>query len=150
MPCFFSFLFLFLYLTSIDMNFYAAVFHAQGKVNDVYDTCSSVLVELGESIPDSSTLSTSEMIRETLKMYNEIGCKWLEAEKTDDKTLNTTLQLYRAIALASFFCKHRNMVVYFTCKAVQLTLQRGLCEFTLVSIMQFASVTTLDDNAALC
>ena len=116
----------------------------------MYNTCSSVLVELGESIPDSSTVTTSEMIRETLNMYNEVGDKWFEGERTHDKTLNTTLQLYRAIALASFFCKHRNMVVYFTCKAVQLTLQKGLCEFTLVSIMHFASVTTLDDNAAIC
>ena len=119
-------------------------------MNDVYNTCSSVLIKLGESIPDSSTVTTSEMIRETLKMYADVGDKWLEGEKTDDKTLNTTLQLYRAIALASFYCKHHNMVVYFTCKAVQLTLQRGLCEFTLVSIMQFASVTTLDVNSIFC
>ena len=120
-------------------------------MNDVYNTCSSVLVEIGESIPESSALiNSSEMIKDTLNMYKEVGDKWLEGEKTNDKTLNTTLQLYRAIALASFFCKSYNMVVYFTCKAVQLTLQRGLCEFTLVSIMQFASVTTLDDNAALC
>ena len=129
---------------------FASVFQAQGKVNDVYNTCSSVLIKLGESIPDSSTLSTSEIIRETLDMYADVGTKWLEGEKTNDKTLNTTLQLYRAIALASFFCKSYNMVVYFTCKAVQLTLQRGLCESTPLSLMHFASAAMTDDNAVLC
>ena len=150
MPCFFSFLFLFLYLTSIDMNFYAAVFHAQGKVNDVYNTCSSVLIKLGESIPESSTLNTSKMVTETLNMYADVGTKWLEGEKTNDKTLNTTLQLYRAIALASFFCKSYNMVVYFTSKAVQLTLQSGVTECTPLSLMQFASAAMTDDNAVRC
>ena len=129
---------------------FCVVFQAQGKVNDVYNTCSSVLIELGESIPDSSTVTTSEMILTTLYMYRQVGTQWLEGEKTDDKTLNTTLQLYRAIALASFYCKSHKMVVYFTCKAVQLTLQRGLCEFTLSSLMLFASVTTADDNAVFC
>ena len=117
----------------------------------MYDTCLSILVELGESIPESSALrSSSEMIKETLKMYNEVGDKWLEDEKTDDKILSITLQFYRAIALASYFCKSHIMVVYFTCKAVQLTLQRGLCKFTLLSLMQFASVATVDDNAVQC
>ena len=119
-------------------------------MNDVYDTCSSVLVKLGESIPGSSTVNTSEIILTTLYMYRQVGTKWLEGEKTDDKTLNTTLQLYRAIALASFYCKSHKTVVYFTCKAVQLTLQRGLCEFSLSALMQFASVTTADDNAVFC
>ena len=119
-------------------------------MNDVFNTCSSVLIKLGESIPESSTVNTSEMIRETLNMYNAVGTKWLEGEKTDDKTLNTTLQLYRAIALASFFCKSYNMVVYFTCKAVQLTLQSGLTESTPLSLMQFASAAMSDDNAVRC
>ena len=119
-------------------------------MKDVYNTCSSVLIKLGESIPDVSTYSTSEIILATLYMYREVGTKCLEGEKTDDKTLNTTLQLYRAIALASFFCKSYNMVVYFTSKAVQLTLQSGVTECTPLSLMQFASAAMTDDNAVRC
>ena len=119
-------------------------------MRDVYDTCSSVLVELGESIPESPILSTSEMIRETLNMYKEVGTKWLEGEETGDKTLNTTLQLYRALALASYFCKHPSMIVYFTCKAVQLTLRKGLCECTPLTLLLFTSTSMTDDNAAFC
>ena len=119
-------------------------------MNDVYDTCSSVLVELGESIPDSSTVTTSEMIKETLNMYREVGTQWLEGEKTDDKTLNTTLQLYRALALASYFCKSNSVVVYFTCKAVQLTLRKGLCKCTPLTLLLFTSTSMTDDNAVFC
>ena len=120
-------------------------------MNDVYDTCSAILTELGESIPESYTLGkSSEMSAETLKMYEELGDKWLKGEKTDDKTLHTTLQFYNVIVLASLFCKSFSMVVYFTCKAVQLSLHRGLCERTPLTLLQFTSIVTKDDNAVLC
>ena len=119
-------------------------------MKDVYDTCSAILTELGESIPEWYTLSKSSVMVETLKMYEEVGDKWLEGEKTDDKTLQTTLQFYNVIALASYFCKSYSMVVYFTCKAVQLTLHRGLCEHTIITLLQFTSVVTKDENAVQC
>ena len=120
-------------------------------MNHVYDTCSTILIELGESIPESSALiNSSEMIKDTLNMYKEVGDKWLEGEKVDYKTLNTTLQLYRAIAFASFFCKSLSMRVYFTCKALQLTLQRGLCKCTPLTLLQFSMTAITDENAALC
>ena len=120
-------------------------------MTDVYDTCSSILTELGESIPESSSfIESSEMTRETLKMYEEVGDKWLEGEITDDKTLNTTLQFYRAIALASYYFKSHSMAVYFTCKAMQLSLRKGLCEYTPITLLQFTSVAITNDNAVLC
>lgn len=126
------------------------VLYIQGKVTDVHDTCSSILVNLGESTPESCTLSTSELIAETLNMYEELGDKWLREEKTDDKTLNRTLQFYSAIARASFLCKKYSMVVYYTCKAVQLSLHRGLCEHSLLTLAELTSIATTDDNAELC
>jgi len=127
------------------------VLQSRGKVNDVYDICSSILRELGESIPESCTLSkSSEMIAETLNLYEEVGDKWLKGEKTDDKTLNATLQFYSAIALASYFCKSYSMIVYYTCKAVQLSLHRGLCEHSLITLAQFTSIATTDNNAVMC
>ena len=90
------------------------------------------------------------MIKETLNMYREVGTQWLEGEKTDDKTLNTTLQLYRALALASYFCKSHSVVVYFTCKAVQLTLRKGLCKCTPLTLLLFTSTSMTDDNAVFC
>ncbi len=43
-------------------------------MNDVYNTCRSILMKLGETIPEK-TLGidqSSEMIVETLKMYEEV------------------------------------------------------------------------------
>jgi hypothetical protein len=117
----------------------------------VYDSCSTILTELGESIPVTYTLSeSSEMLEETLKMYEEVGDKWLKGEKTVDKTLQTTLQFYNLIVLASYFCKSYSMVAYFTCKAMQLSLQRGLCDHTPLALIQFTTVLNKDENAMLC
>jgi hypothetical protein len=128
------------------------VLQAQGKVNDVYDTCSAVLTEHGESIPESfNAFEASGMVAETLSTYQEVANnEWLERKETGDKTLRTTLQFYSAIALASYFCKTYSMVVYFTCKAVQLSLRKGICEHTPLSLLQFAGVVANNENAVLC
>lgn len=120
-------------------------------MNDVYNTCRSILMKLGETIPEK-TLGidqSSEMIVETLKMYEEVGDKWLRQE-TSDKTLNTTLQFYSVIVFASYLCKSYSMAVYYTYKAVQLSLHRGLCEHSLINLTQFTSIATTDDNAEPC
>jgi hypothetical protein len=125
--------------------------HAQGKLNDVYDTCSAILTELGESIPESYNLSMATTVAdETLKMYEDAGEEWLKSDATVDKTLLNTLQLYKAISFASLFCKSHSMVVYFASKAVQLSLSRGICEHTPLSLLQFTSVAIKDDNAVMC
>eukprot|EP00984_Skeletonema_dohrnii_P027159 scaffold16617_cov136-Skeletonema_dohrnii-CCMP3373.AAC.4 len=125
--------------------------HAQGKLNDVYDTCSAILTELGESIPEFYNLSMATTVAdETLKMYEDAGEEWLKSDATVDKTLLNTLQLYKAISFASFFCKSHSMVVYFASKAVQLSLSRGICEHTPLSLLQFTSVAIKDDNAMMC
>lgn len=127
------------------------VLHAQGKVNEVYTTCSAILTELGETIPESYTFAmASRQMIATLNAYEEVGDHWIKGKKTADKTLYKTLQFYNVIALASYFCKSYSMVIYFTCKAVQLSLQRGLCEHTSSALIQFTSVVTKEDNAALC
>jgi cytidylate kinase len=127
------------------------VLQAQGKVNDVYTTCSTILTELGETIPESYTFTmASKQMTATLNAYEKVGENFIKGEKTVDKTLYKTLQFYNVIALASYFCKSYSMVIYFTCKAVQLSLQRGLCEHTASALIQFTSVVTKEDNAALC
>lgn len=90
------------------------------------------------------------MVTETIKLYDEAGPDWLKGEKVDDKTFHNTLKFYNTIALASFFCKTYSIVVYFTCKAVQLTLRKGLCDHTALALLQFTSVASRDENAASC
>eukprot|EP00984_Skeletonema_dohrnii_P035065 scaffold34603_cov158-Skeletonema_dohrnii-CCMP3373.AAC.3 len=127
------------------------ILQAQSKVKAVYDTCAAILKQLGESIPETYTPSlASQKIKGTLSAYEEVGDKWFQGEETVDKTLHTTLQFYRAITFASFFCKSHSMVVYFSCNAVQLSLQKGICKHTPMSLLQFTAVATNGDNAVLC
>lgn len=93
----------------------------------------------------------SRQIEETINNYEKVGDKWLKGERTADKTLNKTLQFYNVIALAAYFCKSHSMLVHFTCKAVQLSLQKGLCcEQTALALIQFTSAVSNEDNAVSC
>ena len=119
------------------------------------------MIELGETIPESwrdaardSSLITDEasrMITETLNMYEEVDAdEWLKSEEMVDKKLGFIFQFYSAIALASYFCRSFYVVVFFVCRAVQLSLRKGICEYTPTSLIQFASLIIKDENALLC
>jgi hypothetical protein len=131
----------------------SSVLQAHGKSNDVYNICAFVLTQLGESIPpESYSLSMSPIIiKKTFDAYDAVdGEVWLKREKTHDKTLDMTLQFYRAIGFASYFSKSPQIVVYFACKAVQLSIKKGVCEHTAIAILQFAGVVITDSNAIAC
>ena len=117
----------------------------------MYDTCSFVLLQLGETIPDLVAFdAVKTMAKDTLTMYQAVvNDDWLE-RKMEDETFHTKLQFYNSIAFSSFFCKSYSLLVYFTCKAVQLSLQKGICEHTPLSLLQFTGVVANNDNAVLC
>ena len=112
--------------------------------------CASVLTQLGETMPPES-FDCPTIIKETFDAYDAVGGEvWLMREKTNDKTLDMILQIYMAIGFASYFSKSQLIVVYFICKAVQLTLKKGVCEHTALAIVQFAGVIINDSNAMAC
>jgi len=131
----------------------SSVFQTQGKCIDAYNTCSSVLLQLGETIPDAVAPGIAKtMVEDTLKMYEEVDdIDWLE-RNIEDNALRTTLQFYSSIADSSYLCKPVTMAVYFTCKAVQLSLRKGICDHTTMSLLQFTRVMNMatDDNAVMC
>ena len=114
---------------------------AQGNPNEAFDTCSSILTQLGETVPDAVTAETvGGMIPETLSMYSKVyGDDWL-GRKMEDTNLCSITKFYSAIAAAAFFCKPTHMVGYFVCKVVQISLQNGVCEHTPLALMQLSSV----------
>jgi len=130
---------------------FSPVLRAQGNVDDAYNTCSFVLLQLGETIPESVAPEASKaMVEDTLKMYEEVyDGDWLE-RKMEGNTLRTLIKIYNVMAFASYFCKSYSMLVYFTCKAVQLSLRNGICEHTPLSFLQFTGNETNDDDAVLC
>jgi len=125
------------------------VFLAQGHPNQAYATCSSILTQLGESVPETVTTETvGDMIPETLRMYSEVyGDDWL-GQKMEDTTLSNIIKFYSAMASAAYFCKPSHMVAYFVCKMVQLSLQKGVCQYTPLALMQLTSIVIRIDNAA--
>ena len=117
------------------------VFISQGHANEAFDTCSSILTQLGETVPDAVTVETvGGMIPETLSMYSKVyGDDWL-GRKMEDTNLCSITKFYSAIAAAAFFCKPSHMVGYFVCKVVQISLQNGVCEHTPLALLQLSSV----------
>ena len=109
------------------------------------------MLQLGETIPDLVAFDdVKTMAKDTLTMYEEVDDDdWLE-RKMEDETFHTKLQFYTSITFSSFFCKSYSLHVYFTCKAVQLSLQKGICEHTPLSLLQFTGAVANTDNAVLC
>ena len=124
------------------------VFLAQGKVVDAYNTSSSILTQLGETVPEAVTLeAVGVMIPETLNLYAEVYCEdWLE-KKMEDTTLCNIVKFYSVTVTAAYFCKPMHMLAYFVCKMVQLSLQNGVCQHTPVALMQLSFITIRFDNA---
>lgn len=128
---------------------YLLVLLAQGNPNEAYTTCSSVLTQLGETVPEVVTLETvGAMIPETLHMYAEVyGDDWLE-KKMEDTTLCDIIKFYSSMATAAFFCKPPHMVAYFVCKTVQLSLRNGVCPHAPLAFMHLSSIVIRLDNSA--
>ena len=125
------------------------VFLARGNPNKAFDTCSSILTQLGETVPDAVTIETvGGMIPETLSMYSEVyGDDWL-GRKMEDSKLCNIVKFYSVISTAAYFCKPSHMVAYFVCKMVQISLQNGVCEHTPQALMQLSTMVIRMNNAA--
>ena len=106
-----------------------------------FDTCSSILTQLGETVPDAVTVETvGGMLPETLSMYSKVyGDDWL-GRKMEDTNLCSIAKFYSVISTAAYFCQPAHMVAYFTCKLVQISLQNGICEHTPLALMQLSSI----------
>ena len=117
------------------------VFISQGHANKAFDTCSSILTQLGETVPDAVTVETvGGMIPETLSMYSQVySDDWL-GRKMEDTKLCNIVKFYSVIATAAYFCKPLHIGGYFVCKVVQISLQNGVCEHTPLALMQLSSI----------
>ena len=124
----------------------------QGQWGEAYTTCSSILTQLGETVPEpeSVSLETAEsLVQKTLKRYTEVyGDDWLGKEMSDT-TLCYTMKFYTLLANAIFFFQHKLVVAYYLCKAVQLSFHHGVCKYTPRALVVLSSFVVQFDNAAL-
>ena len=127
------------------------VLQGQGKVVDAYNTCSSILTQLGETISESVLLEACvEIIAETLTMhYHMFGDAWIEKEM-EDKTLQNIVKFYGAMATCAYFFQEEHMVGYIICKMAQLSLRHGPCQYTPIAFLKLSYIINPDgSNAAL-
>ena len=127
----------------------SSVLLAQGNPKGAYDLCAFLLNQLGETIPNSVTPEAAKaMVAETQAMYEEVyNDEWLK-NRIEDENILTIAKFYNACVLASFLCKSIQISVYHACKAVQLSLQNGTCQYTPLALVHFAAYAKKDDNTA--
>ena len=120
-----------------------SVFIAQGLANEAYTTCSSILAQLGETVPDNVTLEmVGDIIQETLSMYSEVySDDWLE-RKMDDTNLRNIVKFYSIFTTAAYFCKQSYAYApsYFLCRMVQISLRNGVCGYTPLALMKLSLI----------
>ena len=131
--------------------FLCSVLHAQGRVADAYMTCSSILNQLGEKVPESiDPESVKAMVPETLKEYNDIyGDEWL-GRKVEDSKLHSIVGLYTQMTTCAFLFKAPHIVAYFVCKGVQISLRNGVCEHTPLAFIHLSNVLTRSGKHTAC
>jgi hypothetical protein len=107
------------------------------------------LSQLGETIPTSVTPEAAKaMVAETQAMYEEVyGDEWLK-RRIEDENICTVAKFYNICVIGSFLCETRLIFLYHACKAVQLSLQNGICRYTPLTLLLFAACVIKDDNAA--
>ena len=125
---------------------------AQAHWGEAYNKCSSILTQLGVTVPEpeSVSLETAEsLVQNTLKRYTEVyGDDWLGKEMSDT-TLCYTMKFYTLIANSIYFSQHKLVVAYYLCKAVQLSFNHGVCKYTPRALVILSSFVVQFDNSAL-
>jgi hypothetical protein len=127
----------------------SSVLLAQGNPKGAYDLCAFLLNQLGETIPNSITPEAAKaMVAETQAMYEEVyNDEWLK-KRIEDENIRNIAKFYNVCAKSCYLCKSRQISIYHACKAVQLSLQNGTCQYTPLALVHFAVIVIKDDNAA--
>ena len=121
---------------------------SQGNPNYAYDTCVSVFGLLGEPIPSSITpQEASSMLAETLAIYKEVHNKegWMN-KRLEDEKIQTIAKLYNTFVMTSYLSKPKHIMVYHTCRAVQLSLRHGVCQYTPLALVRFAGYCAMKEE----
>jgi hypothetical protein len=81
------------------------------------------------------------MIIGTLNMVKHISERdFLEMEEMDER-LSISMKFYNLIMAASYLGEaKREMMIFFTCRMVQLTMKNGLCKYSILAFIQFAAI----------
>jgi hypothetical protein len=134
---------------SYPLLFRLPVFLSQGKIVDAYNTCSTTLSHLGETVPETVAFQDVDaIVPETLQMVGKtFGDEWLKKE-IENESVRQILKFYTAMVTASYIIKPPHVMAYFVCKMVQLSLQHGVSKYTPLALLQLSNIVyTSFDNA---
>ena len=88
------------------------------------------------------------MVAETLAIYKAVyNDEWLK-KRLEDENICTITKFYNASVIAGHLCKSRHILIHHVCKAAQLSLKNGACQYTPLALVQFTDLAVKDDNAA--
>ena len=81
-------------------------------------------------------------------MYDTVyGEEWLVKKLENDKNRTIAL-IYNKCVIACFLCKMRNIFIHHMCRAVQLSLQNGTCQYTPLALIHLAGYAMKDEKPA--
>ena len=78
-----------------------------------------------------------EMAESTSIMLKSISDSDLLEMKEMDKSLSVTMNFYNIIAQVAYFRKPE-MLPFIACRMVQLTMEKGLCKYSIFGFVQYA------------
>jgi hypothetical protein len=103
-----------------------------------YTLCHEVLSQLGEEIPNSlQSNHMSEIAQATSNMLKSVSDSDLLEMKEMDERLSISMNFYNIISNATYFAKPE-MIPFIGCKMVQLTMEKGLCKYSIMGFVQYA------------
>jgi hypothetical protein len=120
------------------IKFVATVLLDRKSFIDAYTLCHEVLSQLGEEIPESlQNYHMSEMAKSTSIMLKSISDSDLLEMKEMDKRHSVTMNFYNIISQIAYFRKPE-MLTFFACRMVQLTMEKGLCKYSITGFVDYS------------
>lgn len=107
------------------------ILYDREALEEAYTKNCGVLSQLGEAIPDFfGQEQTKEMARDTSAMLADLTGESLFAMKEANEEIQSILKFYACITSISYNAQP-TMVPYFTCRMCQLTMQHGICKYSI-------------------
>ncbi|KAL7546858.1 hypothetical protein ACHAWF_010187 [Thalassiosira exigua] len=116
------------------------ILNSCGEGTAAYTTCHEVLTQLGEAIPQSiSTKESTKLLDETAKVAKSITASSLLEMKPMDDELSAPLKFYSLMGTVAFFARPE-MLPFVACRVVQLTMEHGISQYSIMGLVQYAAV----------
>ena len=112
-------------------------------LEEAYQTAHNVLLQLGESIPTAfSKDDITASIRATSQLIHGVTEeRLLERQEMESQDKQFVLQFYNHISLVAFFAVPQ-MVPFFICRMIQVSMTHGICKFSLLGELKISSAAS--------